>query len=303
MDALVGVTIYIDQLVIVAGGLIVISVGQRNVSNLDGEGNLMRQVSLRSMFIAPKGHTLISYDLKQAETWIVAYLAKEERMKQSLLSGDIHTDTAVGLYNCEPAAVTKPMRYMGKKSNHSLAYREGYLMFTMAVNKESDKPPYIVLTNREGKRIWDRWHELYNLKNWWDQLEFELSKNRTLITPYRRKRVFFAPWGSELFKEATAYIPQSTIADHLNGAIQPELGIKGGLLEIHKKFVMTKACKVVNQAHDSIIVECESKLVSELVEPIINLLKRPVIVNGEECLIPVDVELGERWGELEKVKH
>lgn len=263
----------------------------------------MKQISLRSMFIAPPGHVLISYDLKQAESWVVAYLAKEERMKNSLKNGDIHTDTACGLYDCGPKDITKPMRYMGKKSNHSLAYREGYLMFVMSINKESDKPPYTVLTNREGKIIWDKWHSLYNLKNWWDQIEFELSKARTLRTPYGRKRVFFAPWGNELFKEATAHLPQSTIADHTNGAIQQELGIPGGLLEIHKRYVETKAIKIVNQAHDSIIVECPNNLVSEIVEPITNLLHRPIIINGEECLIPVDTEIGERWGELKKYEH
>jgi DNA polymerase I-like protein with 3'-5' exonuclease and polymerase domains len=255
------------------------------------------------MFIAPKGHTLISWDLKQAESWVVAFMANEHSMKHSLANGDIHTDTAIGLYKCERAAVTKMMRDMGKKSNHALAYREGYLMFVMSVNKESDKPPYTVLTNREGKRIWDTWHTLYHLKNWWDQIEFELSKSRSLRTPYGRKRVFFAPWGNELFKEATAFIPQSTVADHLNGAIQPEVNIAGGLLEVHRQFVEKGACKVINQSHDSIIVECPSGLVSEITEPITKLLHRPIIIKGEECLIPVDVEIGERWGELEKVKR
>jgi len=254
------------------------------------------------MFVAEKDHLLISFDFKQAETWIVAHLANEPAMIHSLQNSDIHTDTACVIYNCKPNAITKPMRYIGKKSNHALAYREGYLMFTSSVNKESDKPPYVVITNKEGKRITEAWHGYYNLKQWWSRIEYDLGQNhRTLKTPYGRIRTFFAPWGSELFKEATAFLPQSTAVDHLNGAIQPELGIKGGLIEIRKKFVKTGACKVVNQSHDSIIVECRSNLANELIEPISKLLYRPMVINNQQFSIPIETELGDRWGELAKV--
>jgi len=253
------------------------------------------------MFVAEKDHLLISFDFKQAETWVVAHLANEPAMINSLQHGDIHTDTACVIYNCKPDAITKPMRYIGKKSNHALAYREGYLMFTSSVNKESDKPPYVVITNKEGKRITEAWHSYYNLKQWWAQIEYELGQNhRTLKTPYGRIRTFFAPWGSELFKEATAFLPQSTAVDHLNGAVQQEVGIVGGLREVRRRYVAKGACKVVNQSHDSIIVEATNGEARNLIEPITKLLFRPMVINGQEFRIPVEVEIGERWGELTK---
>ena len=262
----------------------------------------MKQVSIRSMFVADEGNLLISFDFKQAESWIVAHLANEPAMIHSLANGDIHTDTACAIYNCKPEAVTKPMRYIGKKSNHALAYREGYLMFTSSVNKESDKPPYVVITNKEGKRITEAWHSYYNLKQWWAQIEYELGQNhRTLKTPYGRIRTFFAPWGNELFKEATAFLPQSTAVDHLNGAVQPEVGINGGLREIRRRYVEKGACKVVNQSHDSIIVEATDREAHNLIEPITQLLYRPMVINSKEFRIPVEVEIGTRWGELKKV--
>jgi len=254
------------------------------------------------MFVASEGNLLIQFDFKQAETWVVAHMANEPNMKHSLLHGDIHTDTACVIYNCKADAVTKPMRYIGKRSNHALAYREGYLMFTSSVNKESDKAPYVVITNKEGKRITETWHGYYNLKQWWGRIEYDLGQNhRTLKTPYGRIRTFFAPWGSELFKEATAFLPQSTAVDHLNGAIQPEVGIVGGLREIRRRYVAKGACKVVNQSHDSLIIEAANGEAHNLIEPITQLLYRPMVINGEEFRIPVEVEIGERWGELEKV--
>jgi hypothetical protein len=34
----------------------------------------------------------------------------------------------------------------------------------------------------------------------------------------------------------------------------------------------------------------------------VSLLKRPLVIKGREFTIPVDCEMGERWGELTKVK-
>lgn len=263
------------------------------------------KLKIRSMIVAPKGKLLVSLDLSQAETWVSAFLANEPNMKNSLLNGDIHTDTAAYLDNCKPEEVTATGRYSGKRCNHALTYRMSYLRLVQVVNKESDKPPYVVFSYPQGKRLYDKWHQLYNLKNWWSQIEYELGQNaRTLTTPYGRIRTFFAGWGQELFKEATAYVPQSTVADHLNGAIQPELGIAGGLLEVYRRFVKAnQVIKIINQSHDSFISEIDTELVDEIAPQLIALVKRPLVVNGETFTIPVDCEIGERWGELEKRKY
>jgi len=49
-------------------------------------------------------------------------------------------------------------------------------------------------------------------------------------------------------------------------------------------------------------VECPISLVDEIAPQVVAQMKRPIIVNGEECNIPVDCEVGERWGEMVKVK-
>lgn len=256
------------------------------------------------MFVAPKGHVLMEFDLSQAETWIVAYLADEQRMKHSLQFGDIHTDTASSIFNTPAEQITKVQRYLGKKGNHSLSYGSTYFMLARSINHESDQPPYVTVSNLEAKFIYDGWHELYpNIQNeWWKEVQYNLERNnRTLITPYGRKRTFFERWGRELFKEAYAYVPQSTVADHTNGAVQPELGVKGGVREIRRQFADTGAIKIVNQSHDSIVCEVETSESTNLWEPIRNLLLRPLVIGGEQFTIPVDCKRGERWGELEKV--
>lgn len=275
------------------------------------------------MVCAPKGHTLIQFDFSQAESWIVAFLANEANMKKALMFGDIHLETAgSAIYfrntGCEhewdkpskscklcKAIVTTDQRYIGKRVNHASAYRMKPYKQAQVINKDSDKPPYVTVTVAQTTEYNKGWHEHYNIRPWWAEIEQQMNINRTMITCYGRKRVFYAAWGEELFKEATAFEPQSTVADHANGKLHPELGIPGGFLQVHKTFVKTGVAKIINQAHDSIILETPSNLVDTIAPEVYNMLHRPIVLRGETFSIPVDCEVGERWGELEgyKIKH
>lgn len=271
----------------------------------------MKEVSIRSMVVAPKDHILLSFDLSQAESWVVAYSANEMHMKEYLTKSDIHTETAAVLFDRSREDMFllkksgdltfKRMRYTGKRYNHASAYRMKYLRAAQVINKDSDKPPYVVVTNPESKRFSEKWNSHYVLKPWWDEIETDLA-DRVITTTYGRTRTFFGQWGDELFKEATAHIPQSTVADHFKGAIHPELGIPGGLLEVRKQFVAKGIIRITNESHDSFLAECRVRDYSDVIQQIANLLHRPMVIKGETFKIPVDCEIGERWGELEKAK-
>lgn len=263
-------------------------------------------LSIRSTITAPDDHYLVNFDLAQAESWVVAYLANEPTMKDVLANGDFHRETGQkALYNLTDEAweqieytQQKTMRYTGKRYNHASAYRMGPHRAAEIINKDSDKPPYVTVTIAESKIFYQKWHDYYHIKGWWDEIEWQLNQTRTLKTPYGRLRYFFAAWGNELFKEATAFVPQSTVADHLNGMVQREVGVEGGLLQVHRRFVETGAIKVINQAHDSILCEIPCHLALDISQEIVKLLLRPIVINGEEFTIPVDAEVGVRWGEL-----
>lgn len=274
------------------------------------------------MFVAPKDKLLVAADLSQAESWIVAYRANEKNMQYSLNYSDIHTDSAAALFypdnfcqhkwhkegddyycgQCE-VVIVKSARYIGKRYNHASAYRMKPPRAAQVINKDSDKPPYVTVTIDESKRFSRNWHNRYHLKIWWDEIEYLLGINRKLVTTYGRERIFFGQWGEDLFKEATAFEPQSTVGDHFNGLVHPELGIEGGLRTIYKKLVKPyKDRQIVNQAHDSCMIEVPTSDALELLEQMMNYLKRPLVINGVEFTIPVDGEIGERWGELEHKK-
>ena len=257
---------------------------------------------IRSMIRAPKGKLLIACDLSQAETWVVAWLANEPNMKNFLLNSDIHTETACALFNKQFADIIVEERYIGKQNNHANSYGMGPERQAQVINKRSDQPPFVTVTVAQCKGYQANWHGLFpRIKVWHEEIQYDLSKGMTLVTPYGRRRVFFREWGKELFKEAYAHIPQSTVSDHFHGCVQPELGIEGGLLGVYKN-ICTSEILLVNDSHDSCMLEAPASVALEIGEQVRQQLYRPLIINGEEVTIPVDLEIGERWGEMEKTK-
>lgn len=273
----------------------------------------MKKLPIRSIICAPKDYYLISADLSQAETWVVAYLANEQKIKDALANGkkslgtDIHSVTAIWFYNIpEGVLPSDQQRYVGKKGNHQCSYRGGPYKLAESINKESDKPPFVTVSVAEAKQLHQRWLELFGkVQLWWFDIEEKIRRDRTLVTCYRRQHKFYGMINDSLFKEATAFEPQSTIADHMLGAVQPELGIKGGLKGIYNNIVSPSKgeIRLTNTAHDSAILEVPKSIYREVAERVIKELKRPMMIKGEEFTVPVDIEYGEHWNEgMEKIK-
>ena len=262
---------------------------------------------VRSYLTASPNKVLLAFDFSQAESWVVAYLSNCRNMKEALVrkgDKDIHSTSGRAIFDIpEDKPVPKDSRYIGKKFNHAANYGTSPMMIAHMVNSESINPPYITLSIAEAKRFHQKWKDLFpEIPRWWLDIQRELSDNRKLRTPYGRERVFYGQWGDSLFKEAYAYIPQSTVADHCLGATQSELGIEGGIRGIYNTFVRGKnrSINLLNTSHDSLILECNPSEIDEVKAGCISLLQRPLVINGEEFTIPVDAEIGERWGELEK---
>lgn len=271
----------------------------------------MPKFAIRSMIHAPPGYTLISLDLSQAEAWVVAYLAFDDKMKTALSKGDIHTLTGCMFFDipydsiedtktmADRGSITKEQRYTGKKGNHAFNYRMGPERAAQVINKEG----IISVTVKQTKIYHKKYHEFYNLKGWWNDIESTIKATRTITTPYGFKRKFYGEWNDSLWKAATAFVPQSTIADHMFGAIQKENPHPGGLLEIKRQILdRTREIRATNTSHDSVILEVPVPIYKEIAEQAAGLLRRPMVVNGEEFTVPVDAEVGERWGQdMEKI--
>ena len=299
------------------------------------------ELKIRSMIVSPPGHVLVNCDFSQAESWIVAFKSGDPRMKQSLQYGDIHTETAANIILfpeslCQHTAwtielgfpwkkdkgeirciycnaiVTSDARYTGKRINHGTGYRMFGEKQAEVINKDSDKPPYVTISIAQSNYYNARWKAYYSCVPgvWWPDIEERLRINRTITTCYGHRYIFNGNWGDELFRTATAFEPQSTVAQHANGSIHPELGIRGGFLEVFRQLYKREKAisRIINVSHDSILFECPTGTSTEVAARAVTLLRRPIVLEESgskkkvEFTIPVDCEIGDRWGELEKIK-
>ncbi len=78
---------------------------------------------IRSAFIAPPGHVLVSADYSQIELRIMAHLSADERLLQAFARGeDVHRATAAEIFGITPLEVDSDQRRAAKVINFGLIY-------------------------------------------------------------------------------------------------------------------------------------------------------------------------------------
>jgi DNA polymerase-1 len=95
-----------------------------NLQNIPIRSELGR--SIRSAFIAPPGHELVSADYSQIELRVLAHLSKDPVLVDAFRSGqDIHTRTAMEIFGASETDVTPEMRRRSKAVNFGIIYGQG----------------------------------------------------------------------------------------------------------------------------------------------------------------------------------
>ncbi len=172
----------------------------------------------------------ISADMSQAEARIVALLAQDEYLLHIFNTDqDIHSITYSWIheafYGKSPTKeeITEDRRFLGKTGRHAMAYGEGKHKLMLSTNSDARKFGIDVsISEKQAGQILQTLHgrspkirAVYHR----DVIQaLECNNNRRLINPYGRARTFYGRWGDDLFREAYAQIPQSTVPDHLKHA-------------------------------------------------------------------------------------
>lgn len=263
---------------------------------------------------------LIEMDKAQAEWIIVAYLADDPNMLRvveggldahvvtgSLISGVpediVKAESEVLGHLTDPDLIEKArvekfpdlmnlakgfiprqmtIRQMGKKSNHALDY-------DMTANRFSLENE---VRQRDAKTIVDAYHNIYTgiRGTFHASVIRALEHDRTLINCFGRKRRFLGQYGNDLFKEAYAFLPQSTVADIINVAY----------CEIYEKETPSGLFHPITQVHDSILLEVYYTSEHQLWEGLKRVeeyMTPKLTYNGRTFTIGTDATAGYSWGE------
>lgn len=267
---------------------------------------------LRKMFIPDAGHVFLEPDLSQAEDRVVGILARDEKgMLMYQYKIDKHRVTAGWIFDRCPdhlldqffilpsfelakeindilkAVIDEEERQLGKKFRHAGNYDMGER--TAAINAN--------VSVFKARKLLTKFHDTNaNIRG---VFHAEIQKclqenNRILVNPFGRQRQFLNRWGHELFKEAYAQIPQSTISDQTKWAMRR--------IEARAPWFY-----VVQESHDSFLGQCPLQRVDETSKIIKEELEQPIeftkcSLGTGTLVIPAEVKMGERnWEEMRRI--
>ncbi|MBU0846418.1 hypothetical protein KKH23_04455, partial [Patescibacteria group bacterium] len=268
-----------------------------------GTGGNMQNLpkSFRRFLVADDDYVIYELDLEQADIRVCAYIAPEPKMIEIFETGqDIHAITAGVIFGIKPTEVSRvpgsctlgngdgSQRDWGKKANHAFDYGFGPSSFAVKYG----------VSEAEGRHIRSSFHSLFSAieGSFWPWVREQLKQNRTLTTPYGRKRLFLDRWDDELFRQAYAFIPQSTVGDHINFT---------GLIPIYYEQDKFGPAILMDQVHDSVAFEvplsigweAHARMLLELKER----MQRPLYWRASSFSIPAECKMGYNLRDLKKV--
>jgi len=249
-----------------------------------GKGTHLQNIppSVRKMFVADEGMILVEADKKQGEAMIVAWLANEHRMKEVFKSGgDIHKKNASYIFSKSELDVSYEERYIAKRMVHASNYG-------MGINTMSS---YTGLSKKDALEAQKKYFNAFpSILSWQSKVREEVKKYRSLSNSFGRKRMFFDRIGDDLFREAYAFVPQSTLVDDVNRSM------------IQIFYMGEPRIQLLHQGHDSLLWQLSESDLEWGVKLIKENFELPFICGGDILKIPVEVKKGRSWGEMEIIE-
>jgi DNA polymerase-1 len=257
---------------------------------------------IRSEFDADPGYSFVETDMSQAEARIVALLGNMDKTLDLFRrKADIHRLTASWIFGLTPEQITNELRFIGKTTRHAGNYGMGKNRLMHIVNTDAKKFNIkISISEWKAGIILKKFHDFEpNIVGVFHAaIEKALAdNNRVLVNPFGRYRQFFGEWGHDLFKEAYAHIPQSTVPDHLRRA-----GMRA-----ERRFAAENIdARFVIEAHDAFIALVRDEHIDRYIRIIHEEIEQPIdfsrcTISRGTLVIPAESKVGKNYREC-KVK-
>jgi hypothetical protein len=265
---------------------------------------------IRGVLITDPGFVIVNIDLSQAEGRIVALLSDDDILLKAYDKIDIHRRTAslalftgqLNLsYDFDPVADVlgkdSPERFIGKKVRHAGNYEMQWKEFLKNVISDCRRFHIsFTMSAFSAKQILERFHAASpNISQvFHKEIRERIDMDRALINPFGRLRRFFERPGPRLYKEADAFIPQSTVKDRLT---QSALEIK------EKKYPI----RLANEAHDSLTYLMPIGEYVDICKELKPIMEQPIdfstcSIKRGSLVIPCDFEYGDNYKDLSKLR-
>lgn len=249
-------------------------------SDIFGSGaNLQNQPKLiRDIYIPDEGKVLVKGDLSQAEARVVAWLAEEPLLKKAFKEGkSIHKFVCSLIFGIPEDEVSKESEeyQLSKNMVHASNYDVSPRTFALHVGIQEKRAKEIMSSvDRTFPNIRGVFHA---------EIQNQLRTSRTLTNPFGRRRTFLNRWGGDLFREAYAFIPQSTVGDVINrGAVR-------------LRQCLPEGAEILLQVHDELVIQCYPQDMDEVIMLFKREVEQPILIKGDHLTIPLDIGVGRNW--------
>lgn len=250
----------------------------QNISVKDEEGKYIRKA-----FVAGDHEYLLSADYSQVELRMLAHMANEQTMIDAFNHDvDIHTTTAMELYEVSKDEVTPLMRRNAKTVNFGIIYGQSDFGLSEQLG----------ISRKEAKFFIDKYFASYpNIQGYMEHTIETCQKQGYVTTLFSRRRYI------KEINDKNYMMREFGKRAAMNAPIQGSAAdlIKIAMLKIDAKMKEMKVkSKMILQIHD--------ELIFEVVEDELELMKQLVVTGMQEALIlkvPLKVEatIGKDWYE------
>jgi len=257
-----------------------------NFQNIPSNNKVVKKLFKTSK----KDYVILNMDLKNAELWLVGFLAGEKNIMDAFARGDdIHSSAAVQMFNlpCEPNQVKElypEKRQHAKTVNFAILYMAGPGRIAEELGIEF----------RDAKALIKKWFEAFpKVKEWLDKNRYKIETTGIVETYFKRHRKV------EDLNAVKKWVREHGIKSAINMLVQSPasdinlIGYCKGIKEVREFGYRFIPFALV---HDSIVGECHKDDVVAVVATFRDAIQN-VIPNWVP--IGVDAEYGPSWGEME----
>jgi DNA polymerase-1 len=255
-----------------------------NLQNIPVKGEY--GLRIREAFVAPPGRILLSADYSQIEPRILAHLSRDARLLKIFEQGeDIHTATAVEIFNLPPAQITRDMRRAAKTVVFGIVY--GISPYGLSTT--------LGVSQQEAKRYIDTYFERYaGVKAFLDRTIEEARQKGYVTTILGRRRPI--PELNSPDQTQRGFGERMAVNSPIQGSAADL--IKVAMIAVHRRLhTELPRTKMILQVHDELIFETPEQELEQTRQLVRAEMEQTGVRLGLSVPLKVDLGVGRNWRE------
>lgn len=229
--------------------------------------NIPRDSSVRGLFVAPQGYSLLVFDYDQIELRVMCMYSKDPKMSEFFINeADIHAGAAALCLNKSVDDITPEERQLGKGVNFLTAYGGGPQKLARVTGITEDHARYVIQS----------YYKQFSGISRWKSDEIIKARRRGYVTSLsgRRRRL---PDLTSSNDELRSRAERQAINAIIQGSAADICKI--AMIDTHEAFQGTGAHLLV-QVHDELIAACPEDKVDEIIPIMMEAMGHGRIIEG-----------------------